>query len=125
MKKILSIIVVAFVMLAIFLGFKYYQDTYQSVEAYTVIPEKVPAKVQTTDDSGKVIVGSYSYKYTFKFVKKSGEKQTMRYELSGENVKPFKPGAYAKADISKNRITKGPNYVNKNDIPKKALEQLK
>lgn len=124
MKRALSIIAIVFVFIAIFLGFRYYQDTYQSSEAYTMIPEKVPPKVQTKDDSGKVIVGSYSYNYKFKFVTKSGKEQTMKYELNGENVKPFKPGAYTKAEISKTRINKGPNYVNKNEVPSKALEKL-
>ncbi|MEO4706485.1 hypothetical protein ABHW52_02275 [Pediococcus pentosaceus] len=43
MKRALSIIAIVFVFIAIFLGFRYYQDTYQSTEAYTMIPEKVPA----------------------------------------------------------------------------------
>jgi uncharacterized protein YxeA len=125
MKRIVSIIALAFVLIVAFMGFRYYQNTYQSVDAYAVVPKQVPAKVQTKDASEKVVTGSHSYNYTFHFVTASGKKQTMEYELSGPKVKPFKPGATVKAEISKSRITKGPNYINQEKIPAKAWNQLK
>ncbi|TLQ05303.1 DUF1093 domain-containing protein [Pediococcus stilesii] len=125
MKKIVSIIAAVLVIGAIFFGYKYYENTYKSVNAYAIVPEKVPAKVQTKDDSGKVVTGYHSYNYTFNFVTESGKKKTIEYELSGRKVQPFTPGATVKAEISNTRINKGPNYVNDRDVPSKVMNQLK
>lgn len=125
MKKFVSIIGAILVIGVIFFGYKYYENTYKSVDAYAVVPQKVPARVQTKDSSGKVVTGDHSYNYTFNFITESGNKKTIEYELSGRKVQPFTPGATVKAEISNTRISKGPNYVNEKDIPSKVLNQLK
>ena len=34
-------------------------------------------------------------------------------------------GSYVKAEVSDKRVTKGPNPVNKDDIPAKVLDKLR
>ncbi|MGR8828675.1 YxeA family protein [Leuconostoc citreum] len=102
----------------------YYDNTYASVTAYTRAPEKIPSKAQTRDDSGKVIEGSYSYQYHFKFVTKDGTTKEIEFELSGENIKPFKANQLLKAEISNIRVVNGPNEVKISDVPKTVLEKL-
>lgn len=112
--------------LLIFKSWSYYQDTYAGVTAYTKIPAEVPKRVPTKDIDGKVIAGEYSYPYTFEFVTESGKTQKMTFELSGDaNIQPFAPGTYAKAEISKNRITKGPYLLQEKDVSQDILEKLK
>lgn len=111
--------------LLIFTSWSYYQDTYASVMAYTKIPAKVPKKVPAKDIDGKVVAGEYSYPYTFEFVTESGKTQKMTFELSGDvDIQPFTPGTYAKAEISKKRITKGPYLLQEKDISQDTLEKL-
>lgn len=48
----------------------------------------------------------------------------MTYELSGENPTPFKPGTFVTAEISKKRVTNGPNTIKESDIPENVLKAL-
>lgn len=123
-KKI--ILVVALVLIVIFgyKGYEYYSTTYKGDVAYAKVPEEVPTVEDTKDDTGQVIAGSKSYKYDFDFVKEDGTVQKMDYELSGDNVTPFKPGSYVKVSLSKKRVVSGPNNVAKSDIPKTVLDKL-
>ncbi|MCE5961215.1 YxeA family protein [Pediococcus pentosaceus] len=124
MKKIIWFIVAIVIIVAALAGWKAYSESYQGRTAYTVVPEKVPAKVATVDDSGKKVTDSYSYKYKFNFVLKNGQKKSMKYELIGTDPKPFTPGQLIKAEISKKRIIEGPNSVNRKDIPQKVRTEL-
>lgn len=123
-KKI--ILVVALVLIVIFgyKGYEYYSTTYKGEVAYAKVPEEVPTAVDTKDDTGEIIAGSKSYQYDFDFVKEDGSIQKMDYELSGDNVTPFKPGSYVKVSLSKKRVVSGPNDVSKSDIPKTVLDKL-
>lgn len=127
MKKVILLIVALAAI--IFVTFKsplytYYKDTYKGSTAYSVVPKEVPIKEQTKDQNGAIVPDSYSYNYTFTFIKEDGSKQVLPYELAGENVTPFEPGKLITAEISKNRILTGPNSVKKNKIPEKALAEL-
>ncbi|WP_273729389.1 DUF1093 domain-containing protein [Leuconostoc mesenteroides] len=80
---------------------------------------------KTTDDNGKVIAHSHSYIYKFHFVTKKGERKTLNYELSGENVRPLKKNSFVKADISDKRVVEGPYIISKSTIPDNIIYKLK
>lgn len=123
-KKIILAVVLILVVIFGYKGYVYYTETYKGETAYARVPEEVPTLEDTKDDTGQIITGSKSYKYDFDFVKEDGSTQKMGYELSGNNVTPFKPGAYVKVSLSSKRIVSGPNDVSKSDIPKNVLEKL-
>lgn len=125
MKKVIGIVIAAVLIgVGVFYGMKYYNDTYKDVPAYALVPAQVPTKEQTRDDNGKTVPNSITYKYNFDFVKANGEHQKMSFILEGADVKPFTPGSYVKADISPKRVTKGPNEVQKTDVPKNVQTEL-
>lgn len=124
MKKLLLTLGVLILAVGGYFGYTYYTTTYQEITAYAITPNKVPEKTQTYSDSGEKIDGSFTYKYTFEFVKKNGEKELMTYDLSGENVKPFAPNTLVKAEISKTRVISGPNEVPQSEVPAKILSEL-
>lgn len=120
MSNVGKVISVVIAVVVIFFGWKYYADNYQAHTAYAIVPEKVPAKVKTVDDDGTKVPNSYSYKYNFKFVLTNGETRNIKFELLGSDPKPFVPGSLIKADVSSKRVIKGPNGVNKKDVPEKV-----
>jgi uncharacterized protein YxeA len=124
MKKILGVLGIVALAAITFFGFRYYMETYQGETAYAVVPKEVPQKTVTKDMSGKEVSGSYSYYYTFIFVKSNGQTQKMDYEISGEQPTPLEPGSYVVAKISKKRVTEGPNPIEVSKIPKKAKQVL-
>ncbi len=124
MKKLLLTLGVLILAVGGYFGYTYYTTTYQGITAYAITPNKVPEKTQTYSDSGEKIDDSFTYKYTFEFVKKNGEKELMTYDLSGENVKPFAPNTLVKAEISKTRVISGPNEVPQSEVPAKILSEL-
>lgn len=124
MKKIITIILLALILVGGYMGFNYWNDTYNGKTAYALVPETVPEKEQTKDMDGKVQQGLYSYNYELKFVKENGDIQTMEYSVSGENPEPLTPNAYIKAEISKNRVISGPNTISENDVPDNAKKVL-
>ncbi|QEA58238.1 DUF1093 domain-containing protein [Leuconostoc koreense] len=128
MKKI-SLIIAGVLTLSLVIGLaiqagNYYNNTYQTSKAYTKAPLKVPDREETKDDSGKVIKGSYSYQYHFEFVTTEGTKKSIAFELSGENVTPFKPGEFLEAEVSNTRVVYGPNGIKQSKIPKSVLKKI-
>jgi Protein of unknown function (DUF1093). len=103
---------------------KYYNNTYVASEGYTRVPLNVPQREKTRDGSGKVIEGSYSYQYEFVFITREGNKKNISFELTGENVTPFKPGQYLKAKVSNTRVVYGPSVVKQDDIPQSVLKKI-
>ncbi|KAF1302979.1 MULTISPECIES: YxeA family protein [Enterococcus] len=123
-KTIGGLVLILVLGVGAYFGYNYYKETYQGIPAYAKVPATTPEKVQTKSDSGEIIKGWSSYKYTFTFVKENGEHQEMTYELSGENPTPFQPNTIVKASISKKRVIKGPNVVEKSSVPEKVLKEL-
>lgn len=128
MKKI-SLIIASVLTLCLVIGLaiqtkNYYDNTYKSSKAYTKVPLKVPNREQTKDGSGNVIKDSYSYQYKFEFVNAEGNKKSIPFELSGANVKPFKPGTFLEAEVSNTRIVYGPTLIKQNKVPKSVLKQI-
>ncbi|WP_349515067.1 DUF1093 domain-containing protein [Leuconostoc suionicum] len=128
MKKT-SLIIASLLTLSLVIGLaiqvrNYYDNTYAASKAYTRAPLKVPNREETKDDSGKVIKGSYSYQYHFKFVTAEGHEKNISFELSGENVTPFKPGEFLEAEVSNTRVIYGPTKVDESDVPQKLLKIL-
>ena len=120
MKKILGLI--ALCILGYF-GFDYYNQTYNTATAYAQVPATIPVKAETLDMDGKKVSNSYSYKYTVTFVKENGDKKKMDFELSGENPKPFEPGTFIKAEISKERVN-SPTQVLESEVPSKVKAEF-
>lgn len=125
MKKVFSIIAILILAIGGYLGWQYYVETYQAHPAYAVVPNQVPKREPSVDDSGKKIDNSYSYSYKLKFVRTDGKKQTLPYEVMGSDPKPLTPNATVKADISQKRVIKGPNYVSKDKVPDAVKDKLK
>ena len=130
MKKVAMIVLLAVTGFIGYKGYVYYNDTYKATEAYAMVPNEVPEKTETVDDSGKKITESdgsanYTYEYDFNFVKTNGENQTQGFGLTGSNPTPYEPGTYVRAEISNKRVVKGPFVVAEKDIPKEILEKLK
>lgn len=117
---ILVLLAIIFVQVA-----RYYHDTYVTEVGYAKTSAHVPKKEKTTDDNGKIIAHSHSYIYKFYFVTKKGERKTLNYELSGENVRPLKENSFVKADISDKRVVRGPHIINKSTIPDNIIHMLK
>ncbi|WP_273731271.1 DUF1093 domain-containing protein [Leuconostoc mesenteroides] len=126
-RKSIILVSIILVLLAIFFvqAARYYHDTYVTVVGYAKAPAHVPKKEKTTDDNGKVIAHSHSYIYKFHFVTKKGERKTLNYELSGENVRPLKKNSFVKADISDKRVVEGPYIISKSTIPDNIIYKLK
>ena len=124
MKKILGVIVLAFLVFLGFKGYDYYHDTYVGETYYALVPEETPEKTPTVNDSGEVIEGLSSYIYELTFVNKKGQVTKRAVEISGENPQPLTPKAFVTAEISKKRIVKGPNYITKEEIPEEALKEI-
>lgn len=125
MKKIVGIIVAVLVVIIGISGVRYYNSTYRATEAYAVVPQTIPAKTQTKDDSGKTVAGDSSYHYQLNFVKINGQRQVMSFSVSGSDPTPLQPGSYIKAKISQKRVVSGPNTVSQADVPAKVLQKLK
>lgn len=128
MKKI-SLIITGLLAVALFIGLgiqvaQYYDNTYAATRSYTKVPLEVPKREKTKDYNGKIVTGSYSYQYHFKFVNGDGEERSIAFELSGDNVEPFKPGEFLEADISKTRVVKGPSSIEKDKIPKTVVKVI-
>lgn len=126
MKKIAGILVILILLVSGYMGFGYWNNTYNGKIAYALIPEEIPEKEPTKDMDGNIQKGLYSYNYELKFVKENGEIQTMEYSISGEKPEPLTPNSYIKAKISKKRVTSGPSSVSEADIPsniKKILDR--
>ena len=128
MKKFIFGILGIVVFLIGFLIFKngndYYQNRYTGEIAYAKVPNKIPVKEKAKDSKNKVVEGIYTYKYNFRFVTKNGKVINMEHYLSGEDVKPLTPGSIVKAEVGKQLIVKGPNEVNKSDVPKNIVDKL-
>jgi uncharacterized protein YxeA len=124
LKKILGILLIIVIAVVAVFGYKYYDNTYKSETVYAVVPNEVPTKEQTKDNSGKIVADSYSYEYTLTFVHEDGTKQVMEYELAGDNPTPLTQNSFVTAKISKTRITEGPNPVDQSKIPEKVLAVL-
>ena len=124
MRKIRWIVLLIVLGVGGFFGYRYFSQTYLSHTAYALVPTKVPEKTRAVDANGEYIKGIYAYDYEFEFVDENGKIQKMAYELSGENPQPLIPNVYVKAEISKTRVTEGPNDVYKKDIPTKVLKVL-
>lgn len=124
MKKIIALIALVAVGVVGFKGWQYYQETYQGVTAYALVPDTVPEKVQTVDDSGNKIDGWSSYDYQLTFVKTDGSTQQLEYELSNSDPTPLRPGAIVKAKISQKRVIEGPNEVPQDKVPAEVLKKL-
>lgn len=103
---------------------KYYDNTYVSSKAYTKAPAVVAKREITKDDAGNTIKGSYSYNYHFNFVTTNGTVKKISFELSGENIKPFKDNEFLEAEISNTRVVYGPTTINKNNVPKALLNKV-
>ncbi|MFT8670275.1 MAG: DUF1093 domain-containing protein [Liquorilactobacillus hordei] len=128
MKKV-SLIIASLLTLSLVIGLaiqvrNYYDNTYAASKAYTRVPLKVPNREETKDDTGKVIKESYSYQYHFEFVTADGTKKRVAFELSGENVTPFKPGEFLEAEVSNTRVVYGPTAIKQNKIPKSVLKKI-
>lgn len=120
--KVLVTFILSLSIVATLSGCSYYKDTYKGVDAWAKVPDKVPAKKQTVDENTKKIVsGNYTYKYNLHFYVKDGNLVTTGYSVSGGNPSPLKRNSYVYVKASKKRVINGPNYVNKSDVPDKAL----
>lgn len=125
MKKIIGLITLVLLAFLGFQGYSYWNSTYNGKVAYALVPDKVPQKKVTVDDSGVVQEGLFSYNYNFDFVKEDGSHETMSFELTGENPTPFAPDTVVEAKVSEKRVVEGPNTVSEKNVPKKVLAQLK
>lgn len=128
MKKA-SLIIASLLTLSLMIGLavqvkNYYDNTYATSKAYTKVPLKVPNREVTKDSKGKVIEGSYSYQYDFEFVTTDGTKKSISFEVSGQNVTPFKPGEFLEAEVSNTRVVYGPTAIKQNKIPKSVLRKI-
>lgn len=123
MKKIIGLIGIVVLCVLGYAGFKYYSETYNTTKAYAQIPNEVPAKVETLDSNGKKINGSYSYNYEVTFIKENGERQQMKFELTGTNPEPFKPGSFIQAEVSKDRVN-NPSQIQESELPNKVKEMI-
>ncbi len=130
MKKLSLIILIVVVGFIGFKGYVYYNNTYRATTAYAIVPKRIPEKTEAVDMSGDKIKendGSptYSYDYSFDFIKANGKKQTQGYTMSSAKPTPYTPGTFIRAEISNKRVVKGPYVVDENKIPKDILEKLK
>lgn len=123
MKKVLGLASIVILGIVGYFGYNYYNETYMTETAFALVPNDIPARVATTDIDGKEIGNSYSFHYTVTFVKKNGAQQKMDFELLGKDPQPFKPGAYIKAEISKERVN-SPKQISENEVPDKIKKKL-
>ncbi|MBI0605125.1 DUF1093 domain-containing protein [Enterococcus faecalis] len=123
MEKLLGLIGIFILGIGGYLVFNYYNDTYKTSAAYAVTSSEIPVKVPTKDIDGKEVADSYSYKYTVIFVKENGDKQKMKFEIEGKDPKPFEPGSYIKAEVSKKRVN-SPTQITENEVPNNLKEEI-
>jgi len=123
MRKIFGIIGLIALCVFGYFGINYYNRTYSTVKAYAKVPDRIPEKEETLDIDGKKVNDIYSYKYQVTFVKENGDKQKMDFELSGKSPKPFEPGTYIKAEISKERVN-NPTKVLESEVPNKVKAKI-
>jgi uncharacterized protein YxeA len=124
MKKIILFFMVLLIPVMGLAGCSYYDDTYKGTTYYSLVPATVPEKTATLDQDGKTVDGEFSYIYSINWVDKDGNEMTRKVEISGKNPEALTPGKYISAEISKKRITKGPNYIEKGEIPQNALAKI-
>jgi uncharacterized protein YxeA len=125
MEKILALVGIFILVIGGYFGFNYYNDTYKTSIAYAVTPSEIPVKVPTKDIDidVKEVVDSYSYKYTVTFIKENGDKQRMNFEIAGKDPKPFEPGSYIKAEVSKKRVNT-PTQIKENEVPNNVRVEI-
>lgn len=72
MKKILTVILFALLIVAAFFGYRYWNATYNGKTSYAVV-KTTPPRTETVDADGKKVTDNgqqlYSYDYTFEFVR--------------------------------------------------------
>lgn len=125
-KSIFLVTTILVVMAIIFVqAVRYYHDTYVTEVGYAKTSAHIPKKEKTVDGSGKIISHLHSYKYKLHFITRKGERKIIKYELSGENVRPLKENSFIKADISDKRVVKGPYIISKSTIPDNIMRKLK
>lgn len=125
MKKIFGVIALVILAAGGYFGYQYYQETYVGQSYYAIVPQEVPVKEATVDNSGKEVPDTYSYNYDITWADKEGKIRQWEVEVSGSNPQPLTPGSYVTAEISQKRIVLGPNNIEENKIPPKALAALK
>ncbi|OTP24876.1 DUF1093 domain-containing protein [Enterococcus mundtii] len=123
MGKILGLIGIFILGIGGYLGFNYYNDTYKTSTAYAITSSEIPVKVPTKDIDGKEVEDSYSYNYTVIFVTENGDKQKMEFEIAGKDPKPFEPGSYIKAEVSKKRVN-APTQITENEVPNNVKSEI-
>ncbi|MGX7263440.1 YxeA family protein [Enterococcus crotali] len=129
MKKIISILALLVIGLIFYKGFGYYQSTYVGTETYALIPETVPTRSETKDDSGALVKNShdqqlYSYDYSLNGVTKKGEKRTLKLSITDLDPKPLIPNSFIKVTASKKRVLDSPVQVSENELPDSVKNSL-
>ncbi|ALS02104.1 hypothetical protein ATZ33_12140 [Enterococcus silesiacus] len=122
MKKIVSILALVILGLLFYKGFDYYQSTYVGIETYALVPETVPTKIETKDDSGELVKNSqdkqlYSYDYSLNGVTKKGEKRSLKLSITDLEPQPLIPNSFIKVTASKKRVLDEPVQVSENELP--------
>ncbi|MFD1431817.1 DUF1093 domain-containing protein [Lacticaseibacillus yichunensis] len=128
MKKIAGLIAVILIAALGFVGYRYWDTTYHSHDAYAVVTEGVKEKSKTAKGTDYKVNGKqyYMIKYTFDFYDASGNKTTLSYDgPESADPTPLTPGTYVRAKISQKRVTNGPWTISEGDVPAKALSAIK
>lgn len=128
MKKILTVILFALLIVAAFFGYRYWNATYNGKTSYAVV-KTTPPRTETVDADGKKVTDNgqqlYSYDYTFEFVREDGSKVTVPFEISALDPKPLTQGIYITGKVSQTRVVEGPSPVAADKVPQTVKDQLK
>lgn len=125
MKKLFSLILLAFVLAGGFFGYRYYQETYVGEVAYAKVPAQTPEKTKHESETN---IGDnspwYSYDYMVTFVKADGSTKKDSLNVSGDTPQPLEPNSYVKVKMSQKRIVEGPTTISKDEIPANILAKI-
>lgn len=106
-------------------SWNYYNSTYVGQDYYFKVPAHSD-KYQTKSMSGKLVDGAETYDYDITFVNKDGKVIKDKYEQEGDKgrLTPFTKGKFMVVNRNENRTLNAPKYVEKSDVPAKALEVI-
>ena len=124
MKKIGISLILCFLAVAGFVGYRYYAQTYATHLEYAHLTAQTPAKTQVKDAHGNLAPNHYRYQYTLTFYDEKGQAHQRDCEVRGDqNVEPLPVNAYIKMLTSETR-SQTPQVISENQVPKKIRTKL-
>lgn len=128
MKKVIGwLIALVIVAFAGFKAYTYWDSTYNGTTAYAIVQDATKHKSKTSKGEDYKVDGQqqYYYSYDFKWITEDGKELNVGWDSrESSNPTQLAAGTIVKAEVSSKRVIKGPNSVNKAQVPSEVMGKL-